>query len=195
MIAVAGALLLGLANAGSSQTIDDFESYSDTVQLLEVWSSGTLDLITPTQGTGTQSLKRESLNAPDSSGPFATRGLSPSLDLSDKTGVAVWVRRQSSAVAPVQFRLRLFDADDGSCTNFDPSVISDTEWHRIVVFLTDCGSADISAIDEIFVSASNMSGGIGDVRVNFDDVEVVEDGIFFDGFEAGDTLRWSSTTP
>lgn len=176
------------------QIIDDFESYGDTVDLLAVWSFGSLDTSTPNPVSGNRSLRREALDASEFTGVFSTLAFGAPVDLSDGIGVAVWVRRDSGAASPMSFDIQLSASDASGCSlPVDPE-FADTDWHLVVLEFQHCALADLSSIEEISVFANNASGGVADLLVNFDDLAVVE-GIFADGFESGSPIRWSSAVP
>lgn len=190
-------LLLAFATSASAQLIDDFESYIDTSELQAVWSfASELDAVTPTPGAGTQSLRRVGFSPGDGSGLTVFRDFDPPLDLSERSGLEVWVRRDPASVSTLRFTISAEDGGGNSCAPQGVPLISDTAWHRSLLSFPDfCGAVNVSDISRIFLGVTNMSGGPGDIVANFDDLTAPFEVIFEDGFETGETSNWSSTTP
>jgi hypothetical protein len=190
------AVTLSLASSAFAQVIDDFESYTGTPDLQAAWLFATsLDTTTPTLGAGAQSLRREGATAGDGTGVFVGREFDPPLDLSGLPGLEVRVRRDPASVSTVRFAIFARDGSNFSCGPQDEPLISDSEWHSsILSFPEFCGAVNLADIVQITLNVTNKSGLMdpGDVIANFDDLQAA---LLQDGFESGDTSRWSATVP
>ncbi|MDA8020730.1 MAG: hypothetical protein MPN21_25100 [Thermoanaerobaculia bacterium] len=189
------ALTLAFAAVAPAQTIDDFESYEDTADMQTVWLFGSLDTVTPNPETGVQSLRRETFSPENGSGVFSVQFFDPPLDLSSSLGLEFWGRRDPTSVSIVQFDVTIRDPSNSTCSRQGP-LVTDAEWHlSTLTFQDSCDGVDLSNITQINLSVLNQSGAPGDLRANFDDLAVIFDDIFEDGFETGNTSIWSATVP
>ena len=179
--------VLGPADAA---TIDDFETYIDTVDLQTMWDfTAELDTTTPNPGSGTQSLRSQDFT--DSGESIMTRtSFSPALDLTSASGISLWVRRISGSVDAVQVSMTIRDFLIFPCRTMNPPTITGFEWQKIELDLDDCGGLILSDIIELSITATNETDGPGAVMVSYDDIEVNFD-LFDDGFESGNASSWS----
>ena len=185
------ALFVFIASSTSAQLIEDFETYEDTPDLLNHWTTGILDIATPNAGAGTQSLLRGTDSPGNGSGTSTRTTYSPPLDLTGNDELVVQARRHPLSAFPLRFSIAAIDLSGNSCIAEPQPLLSDTEWHTIVLDLESrCGAVDLDEIDQIMLSVLNYSGGPAEILGNFDNLTARSGALFADGFEGGNTNLW-----
>lgn len=163
-------------------TIDDFESYSDTSQLLNNWKDGsdltsgsTITLSTVVGHDQNQSLVFDYNNTGAGSKPcFSEISCSqfyPDWTIASIAAVDIWYKG-SSGNASEQMYLVVEDTADHSAQviNSDPNAAKNSDWTVWGIAVSDFPDVNLASIEEIYIGFGNRSdpqpGGSGSVYID-----------------------------